>query len=99
MSASSTDPVVRHDDAASRYELLVDGEVVAYADHRAVGEGVEVFPHTVTDPAHRGNGYAGILVQAAMDDVRARGARVVPQCWYVAQWLDQHPDYADLRAG
>lgn len=91
-------PSVRHDDTASRYELVVDGEVVAFADHHVRGEGVEVFDHTVTLPEHRGQGYAGLLVAGAMADVRARGAKVVPACWYVAQWLDAHPDHHDLRA-
>ena len=96
--STSAEPSVRHDDAASRYELVVDGTVVAYADHHPRADGAEVFDHTVTDPDHRGQGYAGIVVQHALDEVRARGAKVVPACWYVAQWLDAHPGYDDLRA-
>ena len=34
--------------------------------------------------------------RGALDDVRPTGRRVVPSCWYVAQFIDEHPDYADL---
>jgi predicted GNAT family acetyltransferase len=37
-------------------------------------------------------------VHGALDDVRTEGWSVVPHCWYVAQFLDEHPEYADLRA-
>lgn len=96
--STSTEPTVRHDDLAGRYEVVVDDEVVAFASHHARADGAEVFDHTVTEPAHRGQGLAAIVVQHAMDDVRARGGKVVPACWYVGQWLDAHPDYRDLVA-
>jgi predicted GNAT family acetyltransferase len=93
----ATDPTVRRDDDRSRYELLVDGGVVGIADFHLDGDRV-VMPHTVVDPSRRGQGLASVLVRAALDDVRAQGRTVVPACWYVAQFLDEHPDYADLRA-
>lgn len=91
-------PTVRHDDAAGRYELVLDDEVIGYADHRVVAENVEVFPHTVVEPDHEGQGLAAVLVQGALDDVRARGVQIVPSCWYVARWIERNPDYADLVA-
>jgi len=36
------------------------------------------------------------LVKAALDDVRQRGERVVPQCAFVADYIRRHPAYADL---
>ena len=88
---------VRRNDAEKRYELLVDGELVGIADYRLDGEEV-VLPHTVIDAGRRGHGLGAILVQGALDDIRHAGRTVVPVCWYVAQVLDENPDYADLRA-
>jgi uncharacterized protein len=85
----------RNDEAQRRYELVVDGSVASYADYDLDGT-VMVLPHTVTDPASRGQGRAGQLVGQVLDDARARGFTVVPACWYVAQFIDQHPEYADL---
>jgi predicted GNAT family acetyltransferase len=89
---------VRHDAARGRYEILVDGQVAGVADYWVDGDRV-VFPHTEVHPSHRGKGLAAELVRAALDDVRDQGRTVVPQCWYVARFLDDHPDYAELRAG
>jgi uncharacterized protein len=88
---------IQHDVRRSRYEITTDGRVVGVADY--VNEGnVFVFPHTEIEPSMRNQGLAAKLVQGALDDVRARGGTVVPQCWYVAQFIDGHPEYADLLA-
>ncbi|MGQ0830092.1 MAG: GNAT family N-acetyltransferase [Microthrixaceae bacterium] len=88
---------VRHDEDRSRYELVLDGEVVGVAEYYLNGD-VLVFPYTQIEVAHRGNGLGAILVRAAMDDVRTTGRQVVPICWYVRDFLDTNADYADLRA-
>jgi uncharacterized protein len=87
--------VVRHDIAASRYEYLRDGQAVAVADYRS-GPGFVVMHHTYTEPAHRGHGAAARLVAGVLDDLRVRGLRVVATCWYVQQFIDDHPEYRDL---
>lgn len=89
---------VRRNIEQSRYELLVDGKVAAVADYRADGN-VWTFPHTVVDRSRRGRGLGAALVRGALDDVREHGATVVPTCWFVAEFIGSHPDYADLLAG
>jgi predicted GNAT family acetyltransferase len=88
---------VTNDAEASRYELRLDGRLVGIADYRTTGTTV-VFSHTEIDPPLRGRGLGAELVRAALDDVRAAGLTVVPLCWYVAQYIDEHPEYADLLA-
>jgi uncharacterized protein len=39
---------------------------------------------------------AGQLVEAAVGYARREGLRIIPSCWYVAQWIRQHPEHADL---
>ena len=81
----------------SRYEAIEGDEVVAFAEYDAQGSTV-VMPHTVTMPEHRGRGLAAMVVQFALDDIRAQGRTVVPSCWFVADFIAEHPDYADLVA-
>ncbi|OWY60431.1 hypothetical protein B7486_69225 [cyanobacterium TDX16] len=88
---------VRHEPERTRYVLTVEGRTVSIADYREQGD-VLVMHHTETAPAHGGNGYAKVLVTAALDDVRERGLKVVPSCWYVAQVIGEQPEYADLVA-
>ena len=86
---------VRRAPERSRYEILQDGRVVGIAEYVDRG-GVLVFHHTEIDTPLRGAGLGAALVRAALDDVRARGRQIVATCWYVAAFVDQHPEYADL---
>jgi predicted GNAT family acetyltransferase len=88
---------VRRNDAEQRYELVVDGVVAGIADFRVDGETV-VLPHTEIDARNRGHGLGAVLVQGALDDIRDSGRTVVPVCWYVAQYIDEHPQEQDLLA-
>ena len=86
-----------HNAARSRYEAVLDGQVVAFADYEVTGS-IVVLPHTVTTPALRGRGHAGRVVRFALDEIRTSGRKVIPRCWYVARFIDEHPEYADLVA-
>jgi len=86
---------VQHHPERSRYELYVDGRLAGVADYQVQGEAL-VFPHTEIDPRLRGQGLGAVLVRGALDDVRASGRTIVARCWYVAQFVDEHPEYADL---
>jgi predicted GNAT family acetyltransferase len=88
---------VRDNPQDGRYELVLGDQVVGIADYIVDGDRV-VMPHTVIDASMRGRGLGAVLVQGALDDIRAAGRTVVPRCWYVAEFLNEHPDYADLRA-
>lgn len=88
---------VRDNTAASRYELYVDDELVGLADYRIDGD-VVIFPHTEIRPDMQGRGLGAQLVRGALDDVRSRGRRILAYCWYVAEFVDGHPEYRDLLA-
>ncbi|MCU1380239.1 MAG: N-acetyltransferase [Acidimicrobiales bacterium] len=88
---------VRRNDAEQRYEIVVDGMVAGIADFRLDGETV-VLPHTEIDASRRGQGLGAILVQGALDDIRDSGRTVVPVCWYVAKYIEEHPQEQDLLA-
>jgi len=88
---------VRNNVPRSRYEITVDGRVVGVAEYTRHGDTV-VFPHTEIDPSMRNRGLGAELVRDALDDVRASGYTAVAQCWYVAEFIDQHTEYADLLA-
>lgn len=87
----------------SRYELHKGGAEIGIAEYRVLAgdDGsptVIEFHHTLIAPTERRIGNAARLIEAALDDVRARGLRVKPTCWYVDQFLVEHASYADLRA-
>ena len=86
---------LRNNHRQSRYELAIDDVLVGFADYRVRGD-VVVFPHTEIEHSRRGQGLGARLVQYALDDVRATNRRVDPQCWYVAEFIAERPEYADL---
>jgi predicted GNAT family acetyltransferase len=86
---------VRDNPAELRYE--------AYCGDRLLGEiryrtepGIVVLVHTEVAPAAEGTGVGSRLVAGALDDIRARGLRVVPRCPFVAAYIRRHSEYADL---
>ena len=87
---------VRRNDDEGQYEIWVDGERVGFTQFRVREDGVLVFPHTVIDEDQRGKGLGGQLIGAALDDVRARGERIVAECEAVRGFVDEHQEYADL---
>lgn len=98
----STEPDVRHLSAEHRYVLVQDDEILGVLAYRPVGRPgydlVDIYT-TQIDPARRGQGLGEVLVRGALDDLRARSSSVKASCWYVADFLDAHPDYQDLREG
>ena len=88
---------VTHDEEGQRYLLRRDGEHVGLIDYR-LRDGVYVMHHTEIRPDARGSGLGAVLVRQALDDVRATGGRVVPSCWYVREFIDGHPEYAEVLA-
>ena len=96
MSASTTQKLIVHEPDAKRYAMYLDGALVAVADYNSGTDSIS-FHHTFTNPKFRGQGLAGEVVQFAMDDVESTTSkRVVPMCWYVADWFDAHTDRARI---
>jgi predicted GNAT family acetyltransferase len=89
---------VEHDAAARRFTVAVPGGTAILAYAPAGSDVLELYS-TYVPPADRGRGIAARLVQAAVNYARSEGLRIIPSCWYVAQWLRHHPEHADLVAG
>ncbi len=86
-----------HETDANRYVLTIDDELVAVADYRDQRRLDLVQPHVHQSRSCAGTGYAGEVVEFAMDDVEKTSDRhVVPMCWYVGKWFDEHPERAGL---
>ena len=77
---------------AGRYET--DAGHIAYT---RTGD-VVTMTHTEVDPQREGQRIGSELVRQALDDVRADGLRVRPQCPFVAAYIRDHPEYGDLVA-
>ena len=85
---------VRDNKALSRFELDAEGGL-AFANYRLTPSAV-IITHTETPRSLRGHGIASELVEGALQLIRADGLKVVAGCGFVVDYLDKHPEFADL---
>ncbi len=87
---------VKRNEGARRYELVSDsGELIGLIDFRIMGSVIDLF-HAETNPAHGGKGYGSRMVEGALADIRSQGLTVKASCPFVSDYLEKHPEYADL---
>ncbi len=87
-----------HDQQGHRYVAKdFAGELAGEINYRELDANLVAIDHTGTEPNFRGQGLASRLTKFALDDLRARGIKVVPICPFTADFLQQNSDYADLR--
>jgi hypothetical protein len=87
---------VRDNAERKRYELTEDGRL-AWADYHRNGD-VVVLPHIEADPALRGTGAAGRLMEGVLANIRAEGLKVTPLCSYAVAYIRRHREHQDLLA-
>jgi predicted GNAT family acetyltransferase len=89
-------PSVRNNKDKNRFELDV-GSDIAFANYRLTPSAV-IITHTETPPALRGRGIASELVRGALELIRRDGNKVIAGCGFVVDYLERHPEDADLVA-
>ncbi|SCF30789.1 GNAT family N-acetyltransferase [Micromonospora mirobrigensis] len=87
--------LVEENPAEHRFEILVDDALAGFTAYVPRGE-VLVFTHTEVDERFQNMGVGSALIRGTLDQIRARGGRVVPRCPFMAAFIERHPDYADL---
>lgn len=85
---------VRDNKPLSRFELDAEGGL-AFANYRLTPQAV-IITHTETPRNLRGRGIASELVKGALQLIRADGSKVIAGCGFVVDYLDKHPEFADL---
>ena len=87
---------VRDNKERSRFELDVGSEL-AFASYRLTPSAV-IITHTETPRALRGRGIGSKLIKGALELIRRDGGKVIAGCSFVVDYLDRHPEDADLVA-
>jgi len=85
---------VRNNPAQKRYQLEAEGHIAA--TYYELSDGIITFVHTEVPPELGGKGVGSKLIKGALDQVRAAGLKVVPQCPFVKAYIEKHSEYADL---
>jgi predicted GNAT family acetyltransferase len=85
---------VRHNTAAHRFELDVDGHMAL--SYYTMAPGVITVTHTEVPQELSGRGVGSRLVRGMLEEVRALGLKVVPKCPFVSAYMGKHPEFNDL---
>jgi len=88
-------PPVLHNDSLHRFETQSAGTTPAFLSYTREEERV-ILEHTFVPDEFRGRGLAATLVRAALDEARRQHWRIVPRCTYVAGFIEQNQEFADL---
>lgn len=94
---AATVTTTTHNSQARRFELREGERLIGEARYTPASsdDSARIFFHTEVDDAYSGQGLAGQLVRAALDETVASGRRIVPVCPYVAAYVKKHPAYAE----
>ncbi|MGW9349290.1 hypothetical protein SAMN05421803_11089 [Nocardiopsis flavescens] len=82
-------------EAADRYTISTDGNVVGYTKFVDPDDRRRIFFHTEIGERYSDRGWAGTLVAEALAETRALGLKIVPVCPYVARYVREHHDFDD----
>ncbi len=88
---------VQHDADAHRFVLRHSGDTVGVLDYHERGDVIDM-THTEIYPQMRGRGLGAVLVRDALEELRQSHpqSRVRPSCWFVREFIDEHPEFADM---
>lgn len=87
-------PDVQHDASAHAFTAAVDGGT-AELEYQRDGDQI-VFTHTFVPEDARGQNLGTALVEAGLAYAREHSLTVVPQCPFVASYVEEHPEAQDL---
>lgn len=86
--------LVVNDASKNRFELETPAGP-ATADYR-LDAGVMTIYHTEVPAPLRGRGIGGRLVEGALNEARKLTLKVVPDCWFVREFIERNPQFRDL---
>jgi len=81
--------------SGGRYVTVIDGHEAEMTYSRAGATRI-IIDHTGVPEALKGQGVGKKLVQAAVEDARAEGLKIIPLCPFAKATLDKTPEWQDV---
>lgn len=85
---------VENNKSENRFQTEVDG-FLAFIDYD-LDENTLTLIHTEVPAELGGKGLGGKVVKAALDYAKDQGLKVIPQCPFVAHYIEKHKEYGAL---
>lgn len=87
---------INHNTDKNCFETTIDG-YTGFISYQDQGDSI-VYDHTIVPSELGGKGVGSALVKHALDYARDQNKKVIPQCSFVASYINKHPEYQDLTA-
>jgi hypothetical protein len=94
MDTNSNDPTVNHHPELNRFDMVISNHT-AVLNYTLQGNTI-IFTHTGVPTELEGRGLGSRLVKAGLEYARDNNFKVVPACWFVAGYIERHPEYQEL---
>lgn len=94
-----TTPLITHNTDLKRFETTIEKDgtpYIGYLTYQLKDEQTLIYDHTIVPKELGGRGVGSALAKHALDYAQTEGKKVVPQCWFVAKYIDRHPKYQIL---
>ncbi len=83
-------PLIKNEEK-KRFEIEIDGHY-AFIDYKEPGNDIALI-HTETDPALKGKGAAGAVVEKTLHYLDENNILLHPFCPYVFAYIKRHPEW------
>ncbi len=80
--------------AHHRYEMDL-GNDLAFIEYGHFKNDL-VIMHTYVPESHRGMGIAGKMMKMMLDDIRAKGIKIIVYCPALSKYIEKNTEYQDL---
>ncbi|UYZ68521.1 N-acetyltransferase [Moraxella bovis] len=88
---------ITHNPATQRFEVTIDGHT-GFLSYEVIDDDTLNYNHTIVPKELGGCGLGTALVKHALDYARDNGKKVVPNCSFVASYIDRRDEYQSLLA-
>jgi predicted GNAT family acetyltransferase len=94
MSENNPKPEVQHHPQDGRFSLGLEGNTAVLEYHR--DDNIITFTHTGVPTELEGRGIGSRLARAGLDYAREQQLKVQAVCWFIAGYIEKHPEYQSL---
>lgn len=101
MTPSIQPPIITHNTDLNRFETTIHVDQTAYTgyiSYQIKDTNTLVYDHTIVPKQLGGQGVGSALVKHVLEYAQNQGKKVVPQCWFVAKYINKHEQYQHLVA-
>lgn len=93
---SETEYTITDNAESKRFEMKAEGHT-AFLEYMLMSNKI-FFTHTEVPLPLEGKGIGSKLVKLALENIEARGLKLIPLCPFTAQYIKRHPEWERVLA-